>query len=201
MTHQLEGGRSVRNVRAYLMRHGVPLDRSRPGGGGVQRSGRRWPCSRRRDRRSSAPGSYTECGRASANDPRTVRPAKARPASRPILIERAHGATDYRRPPPIAPQPPPERASPKPDGGVPPDPGRTFPSLERSDAQERASSRVARDALCSSSCSTAQRIHDDTDRSSAPAASRILSMVSGGKRTGTTSVSLAERRRPGPCGV
>ncbi|MFT6765045.1 MAG: hypothetical protein ACJAXA_003726 [Candidatus Aldehydirespiratoraceae bacterium] len=47
---------------------------------------------------------------------------------------------------------------------------------------------------CSSSWSTARRIHAETDRSSASAASRILARVSGGNLTGTNgTVALVDR--------
>ena len=54
---------------------------------------------------------------------------------------------------------------------------------------------------CSSSRSTARRIHDETERSSALAASRILASVWGGNLTGTSSESFGFRDRAGPCGV
>ena len=46
--------------------------------------------------------------------------------------------------------------------------------------------------------STARRIHDDTERSSASAAALTRSSISGGNRTGTGSVMRCLRRRPGP---
>jgi len=47
-------------------------------------------------------------------------------------------------------------------------------------------------------CSAARRIHDDTDRSSASAAVRTFSTVSGANHTGASSVSLAVPVPAGP---
>ena len=49
-----------------------------------------------------------------------------------------------------------------------------------------------------SSCSTARRIHDDSDRSSASARRRISSSSSGGNLTGTIADSRGLRRRADP---
>jgi len=72
----------------------------------------------------------------------------------------------------------------------------------RADSMPMGCRVIGHGGVLSSSCSTARRIHDDSERSSAPAASRIFSRVSGENRTGTSSVSLAVRRRAGhwgPC--